>query len=380
MKTARPFATPFALLLLSGCASLLPDTLSPTTRAFDDVRKAPALPIVKNVTAFTDGLRCMDRQFPQYGVQMSVMVEEITDKTQKNPAGTTSMMLSSLSTMAASSQAIRTTVFGEDFKNIIKFAQLADSKGMFSAESMPAFTISGALSQFDETPVKQTSDWGFGFGWGKVGGAGGQGKSTSISEMALDLHIVRSRGLLLVAGASSANKASLLQDGSGRDFDMTLMKFGVNFQTSLSKADGKAVALRNLVDLGTIELVGRVARVPYWRCLNIEDDHADVQREIKDWFEGMSVTEKVGFFVRQFRAMGLFLSNAAIKPEDFKLAVDAYARALGMAGSDSISLELFQAHFRADQVRVAPKTSELFQAARQTAQTKHCRSGRCDRG
>src|SRR4051812_27045617 len=87
-----------ALAALTGCAGLT-DTRTATVAGYDEVSKAPMLPIKRNVTSFSEGLRCMDDLFEQYGTSASLMVEDLNDKTQKSAAGTTEMFLAALSEM-----------------------------------------------------------------------------------------------------------------------------------------------------------------------------------------------------------------------------------------------------------------------------------------
>jgi len=351
-----------ALALLGGCVSL-GDTRSTTIDAYKGGNLAPALPIVRNLTSFSDGLRCMDELLAQHGAHLFLMVETIGDKTQKSPAGTTDMLLSALSSMSRRSQAIRAVAYGEDSRGITEFIRLAGTKGPFQPANVPAYTVRGGISQFDDSLARNTRDAGISLS-GKTGFGFGAGKSSAINEIALDLNLVRAADFTLVPGVSSHNKAAILQDGSGRDADVSVGKLGINFQTSLAKSDGKAIALRNLVDLAAIELVGRATKTPYWQCIGGRPDHPEVLREVDDWFEAMGVDDKVRFYLQQFRAMDLFAPQQNIGQDDFKMAYAAYAEALAQTDTGSLSLKMFRAHFAADRARTAARTVELLEAAR----------------
>src|SRR5204863_5760954 len=129
----------------------------------------------------------------------------------------------------------------------------------------------------------------------------GAARSSSINMVGLDLVVLRADDFSLVPGVSAHNIAAILQEGQGTDADVSYKKFGVNFMTSLSKSDGKAVALRNLVELCSIELMGKLNRVPYWRCLGVNSDHPDVLSQIDDWYDAMSTADKMLFFKQHFR-------------------------------------------------------------------------------
>lgn len=351
---------------LAGCAALS-DTRTPTVEVYEAVRKAPMLPINRAVTSFSEGLQCMDGLLLQYGVRASLMVEDLNDKTQKAPAGTTEMFLGAMSQMTRRSQALRTVAFGEDTKNLAGFMNRAGSKEAFQIENIPTYTVRGAVSQFDDNLGKKTVDAGISLGSliGSFVGGGGA-KSTAVNMVGLDLIALRASDFSVVPGVSAHNVAAILQEGAGIDAEVTYKKLGVNFMTSLSKSDGKTIALRNLVELGAIELTGKLTKVPYWKCLGIPGDHADIVSEIDDWYEAMTTADKLRFFLQQFRALGVLPANdAPVEPDTFKRAFRAYAEALGIPDNDSISLKLFRAHFDADPAVAGPKAVALFEAEKQ---------------
>lgn len=346
------------LAVLAGCATLT-DTRTPTVEGYEAVRKAPTLPINRSVTSFSDGLRCMDILFVQYGTHASLMVEDLNDKTQKSPAGTTEMFLGAMSQMTRRSQAIRTVAFSEDTKNLIGFMSKAGSKDAFQIENIPTNTVRGAVTQFDDNLAKKTTDAGISLGPFSLGGA----KSTSINMVGLDLVILRAHDFSVVPGVSAHNAAAILQEGEGIDAEVIYKKFGVNFMTSLSKSDGKTIALRNLVELGAIELMGKLNKIPYWKCLGVAGTHPDVLSEIDDWWEAMTPADKMRFFLQQFRALGMVpATNAPVEPDTFKLAFRVYSEVLGFADNKTISLKLFRAHFEPDPNVVGPKAVALFEA------------------
>jgi hypothetical protein len=57
-----------------------------------------------------------------------------------------------------------------------------------------------------------------------------------------------------------------------------------------------------MVELATIELTGKLLRLPYWSCLNLDLKNPEVQREMDDWFLSMQGSaETTRFFQEQLR-------------------------------------------------------------------------------
>jgi len=340
---------------LGGCA-VMTDTRTPAVEVYGEVRTAPILPINRTVTSFNEGLRCMDGQLATYGVGASLIVEDLNDRTQKVSAGTTDMFISAMSQMTRRSQAIRTVAFSDDTKNLTTFMSRAGSKEAFQLENIPTYAIRGSITQFDDNLAKKTVDGGVTLGIGQKSFLGmGASKSSSINMVALDLAAVRAKDFSLVAGVNSRNSAAILQEGWGVDGEASYKKLGVNFMTSLSKSDGKTIALRNLVELSAIELMGKLNKVPYWKCLGVSSNQPDVIAEIEDWHQAMSAGEKVAFYLRHFRAMGLVPDDGAPVPGYIvKEALRSYFKALNLVYDGKFSLKLMRAHFDANQDQILP--------------------------
>jgi curli biogenesis system outer membrane secretion channel CsgG len=350
---------------LSACG--VTNTRQPVMQTFDELRKGPITPVVKTVTNFDHALRCMDGQLATYGAQATILVEDLNDKTQKVPAGTTEMFLSAMSQMTRRSRAIKTVAFSDDTKNLTSYMLQAGTRDAFQPELVPTYTVRGAVTQFDDNLAKKTLDAGFALGVAQKNfiGAGGS-KSSSVNMLALDLTVVRASDFSIVPGVNARNSAAILQEGWGVDGEANISKLGINFMTSFSKSDGKSVAVRNLVELSAIELMGKLNKTPYWQCFGVSNDAPDVLEEIEDWHQSMTGAEKLAFYVRHFVAIGLLPDDGqATDPLLFKEAFKSYVRALGLAYKGQFSLEVMRAHFAANQEKLLPQALAYMEEERQ---------------
>ena len=101
--------------------------------------------------------------------------------------------------------------------------------------------------------------------------------------------------------------------------------------------------------------MGKLNKVPYWKCLNITSAQPDVIAEIEDWHQAMGSGEKVAFYLRHFRAMGLVPDdNAPVPGYMFKEAFRSYFKALNLPYDGKFSLKLMRAHFDANQDQILP--------------------------
>lgn len=293
----------------------------------------------RNVTDFTDGLRCMDETFLRYGTRdVSVIMEDLSDSTKKVSVGTRDMMISAISDMTRRSRAIQLITFGQDANNVVAFLSNAKQRSPFGA--VPQFSIRGSVSQLDESVLRRQSDLGLAL---EPFLSAGTSKSRQFNVLGFDVSMVQTSNLALLSGVSSKNIVVISKEGEALDSQATISKIGINFSTSFQRTDGTAQALRNMVEMSAIELFGRLLKLPYWTCLGAGADNADVKREMEDWFIGMERGgELVPYFQEQLRNRGFFDGpiDGQISP-GLRQAIAAYRRASGFSEVDFVDLAFF---------------------------------------
>ena len=343
---ALPLAVAAAL---SACASIesAKDTRKQVVDAAQSVKQGPTAAPYKSITNFSDGLRCMDNTLLDYGVRdVSVIVEDILDETKKVNAGTKDMLISAISDMTKRSRAIKAIAYGKDSGNTIGFLAQAQQREHFAI--VPPFGIRGSISQFDDAIARKNIDGGISIEpFINVGAA----KTATASVIGLDLNVLTTSDLAVVSGVSSRNSVIVIKEGKGIDGEASIKKFGINFSMSVSRQEGQSQSLRTLVELAAIELVGRLARVPYWSCLGATDADPAVQTEITDWYDSMAANpvELIEYFQRQLRARKVYFGRMdGVVNDDFKEAVSRYREALGHSREAKFTIEFFQAYLRAD--------------------------------
>ncbi|HUL64488.1 MAG TPA: DUF4384 domain-containing protein [Burkholderiaceae bacterium] len=337
------FVTVFAAVLaaLSGCGAV-------PVRSGADVQKAinPITPPQRNATDFSEALGCMDDLLLRFGVvDVTVLLEELQDKTQKLNAGTRDMLVSAVSDMTRRSRAIRLVTFGSDTNNAVNLQGQLEKRQPFAA--LPKYDIRGSITQFDDEVGRDQVDAGL----PKITLPGNASLALSTSRarqfgaIALDLSMINTADLTLVPGVSSKNLVVLTRDLTTNQASATLQKIGIGFTFTYGRTEGPAQALRSMVELATIELFGKLLRLPYWECLRIPADNPRVQKELDDWFFAMSRNrEVVGFFQEQLRNRGLYSGPAdqAASP-DLERAIAAFRRQVGIAPGTEIDRSTFAA-------------------------------------
>ena len=329
-------AAALALSVLVGCGGL------PSKSSLETVRSQqnPVDRSQRTITNFTPALRCMDEWMFKAGTRdVTLMMEELRDATQKVPISARDMMTSAISDMTRRSRAVRLSVFGSDQGNLAQLLQQAQKTQAFSV--VPEFNLRGTISQFDEDVQRQSStlsllaERAFGVRLGN---------ELRFSVLGFDAALVRTDSFTLVPGASSKNTTVIAKrnasagDGQGR-----LLGAGAVFSFDASRAEGNAQAARNMIELSAVELIGKLIRAPYWQCLGLPDDHPEVVREIEDWFFAMDESERIAFVKERLRERRYFDGALdATRSPGFDEAMLDYRRALGLPASGPLDMAFFK--------------------------------------
>ena len=332
----RIAAANLSLCVLAGCAGL------PSKSSLESVRKQqnPVDRSQRTITNFTPALRCMDEWMFKAGTRdVTLMMEELRDATQKVPISARDMMTSAISDMTRRSRAVRLSVFGSDQGNLAQLLQQAQKTQAFSV--VPEFNLRGTISQFDEDVQRQSStlsllaERAFGVRLGN---------ESRFSVLGFDAALVRTDSFTLVPGASSKNTTVIAKrNASAGDGQGKLLGAGAVFSFDASRAEGNAQAARNMIELSAVELIGKLIRAPYWQCLGLPDDHPEVVREIEDWFFAMDESERIAFVKERLRERRYFDGALDATPSPgFDAAMLDYRRALGLPASGPLDMGFFK--------------------------------------
>jgi hypothetical protein len=297
-------------LLLGGCA-----TSPPADRG--DSRPGNMATQTRVVTDFGSALVCMDRQLADYGVRdLRLAVENLDKEPTKSTIRATEIFIGAMSKMAVSN---------------------VGRVGIAAPPTSADFVVRGSLSQ-----------------------------AASGRELSIDLFVTRPASTVTAAAPLVSARNTLQLKPSGQGFDSTIdyKALGLKFVTNGLGADGPARAMRNAVELSAIELVGKLAKVPYWRCLDVANDNAGVKAQIDDWQVEMNragPSAAIIYYQSSLVPLGVLSKfERGTLDEGTKLALRTYKKTLGLAADDTINDELFRAHIAADRARVMKDVTAMI--------------------
>lgn len=344
-----------AIACLSGCAVTTP-------QAPEDVRErySSAYP-VRTMTSFTEGLVCMDRMFAANKVEpIYITAAPIPDYSEnRGGAGYAArdMLISAISEMTRNSAAIRFVAFDRQTPDIVALQSTHPKRGSLR---IPDFFIRGAVTQINNTPYsKQIGDSLSIAGKGEnfLGGGLGTSASLTLSSVSLDMAVGLVNNYQMLPGIFSANTFSVEKRSNSDELSISLKRIGAVFSVNENQAEALSLALRGLVEVGTIELFGKLYNLPYWECLAEIGDNAPMREAARSRYAEMSVEDRMAYVAAQLVKEKLLaegaplLENGGYSPQ-LSRAVMQYRMQQNVLGSGVVDYPLFERIFTREQ-RVA---------------------------
>ena len=341
-----------ALAVLSGCATVDEGM----KREVQVVRAGPQEKPVRNVTGFSDGLRCMDNLFLVHNVRdFVVLVEELTDRTAQVNAGTRDMLISAVSDMTRRSNAVQLITYSlQDSQNLVGFLERGGRLGPY--ENVPPFDIRGSISQLDRGIVTKRANAGVQVSdpasvtvdpvvsSGTSGGIG-VSKEATATVLGVDLSVITTHNMAVIPGVTTHNSVAIYESISSAKANALINKLGVDFNISTTRSEGMSQALRAMVEMSTIELFGKLVKVPYWKCLGIDENSDEIKKEISDWYFSMAKHGTlVGYLKTLMRVQGQYSGPLDNNPDPaFINALNAYKTKQGLPAGNDVGLQTFSA-------------------------------------
>ena len=310
-STVLAWAAP---LLLSACA--IPPVKPPEAIAETHSTTYP----VRTLTGFTEGLVCMDKMFIARKVEpVYITAAPIPDYSEsRGGAGYAArdMLISAIAEMGKESAALRFVAFDRQTPDIVALQSSHPKKGSLR---IPDFFIRGAVTQINTSPYAKQR--GASLNIGQLGDQfQGGGLSTSgsltLASVSLDMAIGLVNNYQILPGVFSANTFSVEKRGSSDEVSISLKKLGAVYSVSENSAEALSRALRVLVEVGAIELFGKLYNLPYWECLAAVGDAGPDRSKAQAVYAGLSEQQRADYLLDHLKAIKMVKPDALVAQPD----------------------------------------------------------------
>jgi curli biogenesis system outer membrane secretion channel CsgG len=317
--------------LLVGCEPL-PDTAH--------IAVNPQSAPVHTITSFDDSLRCMDDMFLTRGVKdVYITSAGIPDDTGAIAAGTKEMLITAISEISAKSGSFH---FVDYDPTQIDVQVLSEMVGLRKDFVAPSYYLRGAITQLDSSVLSSTAGAGISTPFVNLAVS----KNQLVSVISVDLNLGKLVTRQIVGGMSASNSIAVVNSGKGADaggvFGQGQGTTALTFTVALDKSEGFHQAVRTLIELSTIEVLGKLTRVPYWQCLNIDQTNPAYRTQARDWFDLMSPPDRIEYAKTGLERVGYYRgpidanSDAALSE-----AIAKYQSENGLVPNGRVDFDLY---------------------------------------
>jgi Domain of unknown function (DUF4384)/Putative peptidoglycan binding domain len=270
--------------LLVGC-----EPLPETAHVAVNPQSAP----VHTITSFDDSLRCMDDMFLTRGVKdVYITSAGIPDDTGAIAAGTKEMLITAISEISAKSGSFH---FVDYDPTQIDVQVLSEMVGLRKDFVAPSYYLRGAITQLDSSVLSSTAGAGVSTPFVNLAVS----KNQLVSVISVDLNLGKLVTRQIIGGMSASNSIAVVNSGKGADaggvFGQGQGTTALTFTVALDKSEGFHQAVRTLIELSAIEVLGKLTRVPYWQCLNIDQTNPAYRTQARDWYDSMSPPDRIKY-------------------------------------------------------------------------------------
>lgn len=287
-----------AAALLAGCANTA-NTLRDADDLYAEREAAKALPTA-NLSTYANALQRFGYMLDIYkdgDPVVYMQTRNILDATNLSspfvgaeiPGDITEMVRTAVNRIGAR---VVYVPFHPDY--LISQAQLGAKFGV----TMPDYLITGALTEFDRALSgagrSNTASATFGSGRGETVLGANLTRTAILSALALDLNLVSFSTQQMVPRVQASNVVKVLNFSSENNASLGFYGDSFGFKMEGKYLQGRHSAIRTLVDLSVLELVGKATNTPYWRCIPNGRPDPIVMENMRIAFNGLTPELKLG--------------------------------------------------------------------------------------
>jgi hypothetical protein len=319
-----------ATLIITGCAAPMDARKDTKYQSLASAADKPTNRPTRSFSSMSPSLTCMDHMFRQAELPTTlVTAKQIPDVSGKIAVATKDMIITSLSQMSRLSNAFRYIDYEVDISRqdtVQNMTAIMLNNNQMQLQK-PALYVTGAVSFVDQNIISNHLDTGTSASRLETG----YSNNRNASLIGLDLHLGDFKTRTIIPGLDSANEVVIGNASQGLDLAGKIGSYGVQFNVGRDYTQGSGAAIRTLVDLAMIELIGKWSRLPYWRCLTLDQNHPELQRQLLDWYEASSPPAHARLVKTVLSGLGYMKSQQIYEPSN----TEAFKSVLGKYQADS---------------------------------------------
>lgn len=134
--------------------------------------------------------------------------------------------------------------------------------------TLPDLLVQGAITEYDKDMLEKKFEVEGDAEFGRSSAGASHDRGSSGGQLALDLQVVAYQTQQIIGGVQTSNKICVMKSENNTSLNLVVEGNGLGVKAGFAKKDGVHAALRLLVEISVLELVGKYCDVPYWRCID----------------------------------------------------------------------------------------------------------------
>jgi hypothetical protein len=258
--TAKKFPSLFLMMLLmSGCG------LNPHNA---DVDLNESLPEAKD-TIFSKAIGSLGMMSQIYSdKKLKIMPQAIADVTGSSvatnaeiPRDVTEMVKSTLNSVGGNVMFIP---YDPQFMQNTAVTGYSD----YADKILPEVVISGGITEFDRALVSKGDSTDVDIEMPNMGGVNfNDNNKSSLASVTLDFNLIDFRTFAGIPRIQAINSVKLSKSTKEDSFGFTIKSATFGAKGDIKKVQGRHAAVRLIVQLSMIEIIGRYQKLPYWHLI-----------------------------------------------------------------------------------------------------------------
>lgn len=202
----------------------------------------------------------------------------------------------------------------------------------------PDVVLHGGITEYDRAleVAGDSQDFGGDFGAGKnsPGIDLGSKSASSTSSITLDINMMDFETMAMIPQVQAVNSIRVFKGSNEAELGFSLMGASFGLSGSIKKIQGHHAAVRTLVDLSVLEVIGKYLNIPYWKCIgpDIKPDPI-VMEHIRERYSLANEQRKILMLQELLRVYGVPLVLNGLMDKATVDALHAFKKAYNVDGN-----------------------------------------------
>jgi hypothetical protein len=138
----------------------------------------------------------------------------------------------------------------------------------YAEKILPEVVISGGITEFDRALVSKGDSADVDLEIGKMGGINfNDTNKSSLASVTLDFNLIDFKTFAGIPRIQAINSVKLTKSTKEDSFGFTIKSATFGAKGDIKKVQGRHAAVRLIVQLSMIEIIGRYQKLPYWKLI-----------------------------------------------------------------------------------------------------------------